>query len=192
MNPAIIRNPLVPLVARIPGGVKVGSNIIVDGSVPNWPSEQFSISLVYGYLDDLEQVQKADIAFHFKVRLDEQVVMATQKSWGQWCPEAQKCGHMPFRQGSDFRVRITVKVDHFSVTVNGDHFTTFGHRLFFQVPEHICGTLYVDGHVEVTRVEFDQSECWGLTHWTPGFNDWAVQIVPEETVKKTKWYRKWF
>ncbi|KAI1299265.1 Galectin-9 [Halotydeus destructor] len=147
-----IHKPNVPFVAPVPGGVTVGTQIIIEGHVPSWFTERFDINLVFGHNATFEHVRRADIAFHFNPRFEEHAVVINHRSNGDWGPEHREHGHMPVRKGYDFEVQITVEDSYFRVTVNGNHFTNFPHRL----PYRDCGLLWIDGRVDLKKIQFAQ------------------------------------
>uniref|UniRef100_H2ZSC9 Galectin n=1 Tax=Latimeria chalumnae TaxID=7897 RepID=H2ZSC9_LATCH len=102
---------------------------------------RFAINLLCG---------DGNIAFHFNPRFDEStptVVCNTKQSlcWGQ---EERK--HMPFQRGVYFELIINVKSHCFQVSVNGQHFLEYRHRL----PLCSVDRLGIEGDVHINSISF--------------------------------------
>lgn len=110
----------------IPGGLNIGSQIIIRGRVPTGHG-RFSINLQTDECD----FEGCDIAFHFNPRVDEEVVVRNsfQESWQD---EETDIPFFPFYDGAKFTVRIYVAADFYFVLVNGRDFIRFNHRLSYQ------------------------------------------------------------
>ncbi|XP_017358495.1 galectin-10-like isoform X1 [Cebus imitator] len=69
----------------------------------------------------------SDIAFHFQVYFGRYVVMNSREN-GAWKQEV-KCNNMPFEDGKDFELCISVVDNGYQVKVHGQCYYTFDHRL---------------------------------------------------------------
>ncbi|XP_041352679.1 32 kDa beta-galactoside-binding lectin-like isoform X2 [Gigantopelta aegis] len=113
-----------PELIYLPGGLKVGTQIIVRGKVP-YGSSGFSLNLKYG--DDSE----SDIAFHFNPRTTQNEVIRNSFA-GDWQDEEKHQPDFPFWEGRTFQLRIYVTPDEYKVMVNGQDFIDYNHRMPFE------------------------------------------------------------
>lgn len=144
-----IVSPAIPFLGQIPNGLTVGTQIIVEGHVPEWFAHQFDINLVAGHNPSNHHANNADIALHFNPRFDEHYVVLNTKRNRSWDDEV-RVGSVPIRKGSNFEVMITVEPSCFRVTVNGSHFANFNHRMPFQD----VGLIWITGKCDVFKIEF--------------------------------------
>ncbi|KAK6997789.1 galactokinase [Biomphalaria glabrata] len=114
----------VPDYTLIPGGLNIGSQIIVRGRVP-YGENRFHINLQ----NDIED--GCDVAFHFNPRTDSQTVVRNSYQGG-WQNEELDIPFFPFSNGSKFTIRIYVRADAYIVLVNGAYFLEYSHRLSYQ------------------------------------------------------------
>ncbi|XP_074872438.1 galectin-4-like [Carettochelys insculpta] len=136
-----VLNPSIPYSGPIYGGLSDGKTIIIQGKVE--PSiRRFEVNLRCG---------NRDIAFHFNPRFDEsrQVVVCNTEQDGCW-GEEERIYHMPFQPGSSFELIITVKSYCYQVSVNGQPFVDYNHR----VPISTVHTLEIAGNVTVDSINF--------------------------------------
>lgn len=135
-----IYNPGVPVQCPIYGGISDGKMIIIQGQVLSH-IKRFSINFA---------CSNGDIAFHFNPRFDEGGVVVCntmqQKQWGT--EERKQC--MPFQRGMYFEVIVNVKNHCFQVSVNGQHFLEYQHR----IPLHTVYSLDIAGDVTVNCINF--------------------------------------
>lgn len=110
----------------IPGGLNIGSQIIVRGRVTAGHG-RFSINLQ----NDNTDFNTCDVAFHFNPRVDEETVVRNSYQDG-WQDEELDIPFFPFYDGAKFTVRIFVGPDNYYVLVNGRGFLTYNHRLSYQ------------------------------------------------------------
>jgi len=149
---SVIHKPHVPFIGSIPGGVRQGTQIVIEGHVPSWFSHQFDFNLVVGHNPTHDHVRNADIAFHFNPRFEEDAIILNDRRMGIWNAEQREYGAMPIRKGYDFEVQITVEDSYYRVSVNGQHFSNFPHRQSFRD----VGLLWIDGTVDIRKVEYLQ------------------------------------
>uniref|UniRef100_A0A8D0H1R1 Galectin n=1 Tax=Sphenodon punctatus TaxID=8508 RepID=A0A8D0H1R1_SPHPU len=84
----------------------------------------FAVNLVFG---------NGAIAFHFNPRFDKAspvVVCNTHRYW--WWGTEERNSSMPFRQDDDFKMAINVTDNCYQVSVNGQHFLEYRHRIPLQ------------------------------------------------------------
>ncbi|EFB26147.1 hypothetical protein PANDA_000134, partial [Ailuropoda melanoleuca] len=107
---------------------------------------RFAVNFHSGYSDN-------DIAFHFNPRFEEGgYVVCNTKQNGSWGPEERKM-HMPFQMGNPFELCFLVDSWDFKVTVNGNHFVQYSHR----VPFHHVDTLSITGAVQLSYIGFQNT-----------------------------------
>lgn len=110
----------------IPGGLHIGSQIIIRGRV-GYEQERFAINLQTEKTEDYD----CDVAFHFNPRIPEGTVVRNTKQGG-WGDEERDIPNFPFSSGSKFTLRIWVGPDYYFVLVNGKDFITYNHRLAYE------------------------------------------------------------
>ncbi|KAM5308396.1 galectin-9-like isoform 2-T2 [Glossophaga mutica] len=147
MNPSSIQppfvNPIVPFTGSIQGGLQEGLQITVNGTVHQIGATRFAVNFQTGLSDQ-------DIAFHFNPRFKEgEYVVCNTKQKGSWGTEEKKM-EMPFEKGNPFEVRFLVQSMEFQVSVNGNFFTRYSHR----VPFHKVKFISVTGDVRLTNISF--------------------------------------
>ncbi|XP_024910718.1 galectin-4 isoform X2 [Cynoglossus semilaevis] len=138
-----VYSPTIPYLGPIYGGLREGSSIYLQGSVPD-SITRFAVNLLCG------QYESSDIALHFNPRFDgrDRVVFNTCQN-GAWGSE-DKVRSMPFRKGKGFEMVIMVTSQGYKITVNGKDFHTFEHRLPLQ---RVCGLQIVgDVHIQTINI----------------------------------------
>ncbi|XP_043930351.1 galectin-3-like [Protopterus annectens] len=93
-----------------------------------------------------------DIAFHFNIRFDDsegKVVVRNSCLGGHWGNEERDAPLFPFVQGQRFEVRIRSTDQNYQVTVNGQHFINYNHRIH-ELSE--IKALYVHGDLLLHQV----------------------------------------
>ncbi|XP_053512887.1 galectin-9-like isoform X4 [Artibeus jamaicensis] len=136
-------NPIVPFTGPIQGGLQDGLQITLNGIVHQSGATRFAVNFQTGFSDH-------DIAFHFNPRFEEGgYVVCNTKQKGSWGTEERKM-QMPFQKGNPFELRFLVQSTDFQVTVNGNLFTKYSHR----VPFHLADTISVTGAVGLTNISF--------------------------------------
>uniref|UniRef100_A0A8C5V597 Galectin n=1 Tax=Microcebus murinus TaxID=30608 RepID=A0A8C5V597_MICMU len=105
-------NPTLPYCRPIPGGLRVGMSVYIQG-VASEHMKRFFVNFVAG------QEPGADIALHFNPRFDgwDKVVFNSQQA-GNWGNEERKRS-MPFNKGAAFELVFMVMAEHYKVVVNG-------------------------------------------------------------------------
>ncbi|KAB1273326.1 Galectin-4 [Camelus dromedarius] len=123
-------NPTLPYHNPIPGGLRVGMSVYIQG-MASQHMKRFSVNFVVG------QGPGADVAFHFNPRFDgwDKVVFNTQQD-GKWGKEERKMS-MPFSKGAAFELVFMILPEHYKVVVNGNPFYEYGHRLPVQTVTHL-------------------------------------------------------
>ncbi|NP_001029940.1 galectin-4 isoform X1 [Bos indicus x Bos taurus] len=136
-------NPTLPYHNPIPGGLRVGMSVYIQG-VASEHMKRFFVNFEVG------QGQGADVAFHFNPRFDgwDKVVLNSKQN-GSWGQEERKMS-MPFRKGAAFELVFMVMTEHFKVVVNGTPFHEFKHRIPLQMVTH----LHVDGDLMLQSINF--------------------------------------
>ncbi|XP_036925964.1 galectin-9-like isoform X1 [Sturnira hondurensis] len=139
-------NPIVPFTGFIQGGLQEGLQITLNGVVHQSGATRFAVNFQTGFSDH-------DIAFHFNPRFEEGgYVVCNTKQKGSWGSEERKM-QMPFQRGNPFELRFLVQSSEFQVTVNGNFFTQYSHR----VPFHRVDAISVTGAVGLTNISFQNT-----------------------------------
>ncbi|XP_054429156.1 galectin-9 isoform X2 [Pteronotus mesoamericanus] len=145
-------NPVVPFTGSIQGGLQDGLQITLNGIVLHSGGTRFAVNLQNGLGDQ-------NIAFHFNPRFEEGgYVVCNTKTKGSWGPEERNM-HMPFQRGNPFQLSFLVQSKEFQVSVNGNFFLQYIHR----VPFHQVDAISVTGAVGLTNISFQPSGFWKAT-----------------------------
>ena len=96
-----------------------GKVVYIDGTAPT--SGRFVVNFI--------SVNSNDIAFHFNPRFNQGVVVRNTHRNGKWDPNYESDGGFPFTAGEEFSLIFVCQNYGYEVAVNGDHFTTYLHRL---------------------------------------------------------------
>ncbi|XP_074075116.1 galectin-4 [Macrotis lagotis] len=136
-------NPTLPYKKEIPGGLRSGMSIYIQGAASD-NMKRFFVNFVVGSRPG------SDIAFHFNPRFDgwDKVVFNSMQG-GNWGSEEKKRS-MPFRKGTAFELVFMVLDEHYKVIINGSPFYEYGHRIPVQMVTH----LEVDGDLELQSINF--------------------------------------
>ncbi|XP_055103699.1 galectin-10 [Symphalangus syndactylus] len=94
-----------------------------------------------------EMNEESDITFHFQVRFGRCVVM-NSREYRAWKQEVQS-KHMPFQDGQEFELNISVLEDKYQVMVNGHPYYSFDHR----IPPEAVKMVQVWRDISLTKFE---------------------------------------
>lgn len=141
----------------IPGGLREGLQITVNGIVHQSSKTRFAVNFQTGQSDQ-------DIAFHFNPRFEDGgYVVCNTKQRGSWGTEERKM-QMPFQKGDPFKLRFLVQSGGFQVTVNGNFFTQYIHR----VDLHKVDAISVTGAAKLTNIIFQPQTVIHTIQSAPG------------------------
>uniref|UniRef100_A0A665UE70 Galectin n=1 Tax=Echeneis naucrates TaxID=173247 RepID=A0A665UE70_ECHNA len=131
----------IPYLGPIYGGLREGSSIYLQGSIPD-DITRFFVNLLCG------ESESSDIALHFNPRFDgwDKVVFNTCQD-GSWQSE-EKIRSMPFSKGQSFEMVIMVTSQGYQIKVNGNDFHTFQHRM---PVERVCA-MQIAGDVSIQTI----------------------------------------
>ncbi|XP_032870232.1 galectin-8-like [Amblyraja radiata] len=148
-----IYNPIIPFIGRISGRLQDGKVVIIQGQVPE-KAVRFEVDFV------CSNSKHSDIAFHFNMRYDQSTVVCNTLENANWGTEEIK-HQVPVKARSYFELIIKTCNDHFQVSVDGQHFLEYRHRL----PMMRVDTLGVSGDVHVNAITFKEPDV-GITLYT--------------------------
>ncbi|XP_056334915.1 uncharacterized protein lgals4 isoform X2 [Danio aesculapii] len=134
-----IQNPNIPYVGQVPGGLKEGMALYMQGIVPD-NADQFEINFKTG------QSGSDDIAFHFNPQMGQKVVMNSFRN-GAWGTE-ESVSDNPFTKGQHFKMLTAITSAGYQVYVNDKELCTFKHRL----PLEQLSTLNISGNVAINSL----------------------------------------
>ncbi|GBO42133.1 hypothetical protein AVEN_126512-1 [Araneus ventricosus] len=92
-----------------------------------------------------------DVAFRFDPRFFNRSIVRSVRYNGLLASEETSISHFPFQPGISFELFIRVEADKYSVSINGQHFIDFRHRLR---PLEIFDTLYIENDVSISSIRF--------------------------------------
>ncbi|KAJ7303970.1 hypothetical protein JRQ81_011485 [Phrynocephalus forsythii] len=135
-----VKGKSIPFTGPIFGGLSEGKSVIIQGQI--WAAvKSFAVNLV---------CLNGDIAFHFNPRFNEgRVVVCNTKEKGRWGSE-ERTFNMPFQPGVYFEMIVHVRSHCYQVSLNGNHFLEYRHRL----PFHLVQNLQINGDVSVNCITF--------------------------------------
>ncbi|XP_032897146.1 uncharacterized protein LOC116986075 [Amblyraja radiata] len=150
ITPSKVANPTIPFIGKIPGGLQDGKMVIIQGQVPE-KAMRFAVNFV---------CSNSDIAFHFNVRYDQSAVICNTLVNNIWGTEEIK-HQIPINAGSYFELIIKTCNEYFQVSVDGQHFLEFGHKIPFKGVD----TLKIAKDVHVNAITFKEPDV-GITLFT--------------------------
>ncbi|XP_051512909.1 uncharacterized protein lgals4 isoform X38 [Myxocyprinus asiaticus] len=169
-----VQNPILPYVGTIPGGLRAGMALYLQGVVPT-NADQFAINFQTGQSD------KDDIAFHFNPRMGSKVAMNSFRNGG-WQTE-ESASENPFKKGDAFEMFIVPKPEGYQVYVNGKEHYMFKHR----VPLEKVSALHINGNVALNFFGFIEN--WSISSFTKeakttitslGSTHWSLSTIQSE------------
>lgn len=143
-----IYNPIIPFTGVILGGLQDGKMVIIQGQVPSH-AKRFGVDFQCGSCE----MPRSDVAFHLNMRYDESAVVCNTLQCQQWGSEERK-SHIPINVGSYFELIIKTCSTCFQVSVNGQHFLEYRHRLSLMRVD----TLKISGDVHVNAITFTEPD----------------------------------
>ena len=117
-EPNLIMKPAIPFNHFIGNRMKAGLMIAVSARL-NTDANTFTFDFY----------AKNDIAFHFDARLKQSVVVRNSRLNGIWGIEERMIPTFPFSVGQDFDLIIRIESNQFLVSVKGNKFCEFKHRM---------------------------------------------------------------
>nr|KAG5700735.1 hypothetical protein BaRGS_029100 [Batillaria attramentaria] len=151
---------VVPYSGAIPGGVRQGLEIEVQGIVPHHAHQGFSVNLCQG--PQLEPTT----TLHVNARLSENTIVLNHMQNNGWGGEERKSGHQ-FQRGKPFDLRIIVKPQMFKLKLNGNHVADFAHRL----PKETAQFVVIKGEVSISYIKFSAGGGGGHAPFAPTWTD---------------------
>ncbi|XP_066494937.1 galectin-9C-like [Tiliqua scincoides] len=125
--------------------LKVGTIISISACVPPCAT-RFSI--------DLAGLDKS-IPFQFSARYNEQPAIIVCNTFFKymWGSQERTSG-IPFQQGESFKMTITVKTEYYEVSINGERFLRYVHR----VPYHTVKKVEFKGDISIEEISFSSAQ----------------------------------
>ncbi|XP_031755300.1 galectin-9 [Xenopus tropicalis] len=135
-----ISNPTMPFQCAIPGGIRGGMTVTIDGTVFN-NCKRFAVNF---------KCFNNDTAFHFNPRFDDGNIIVCNTELGNKWGSEERMNHMPFIRNRYFKINITVQEDVFQVSVNGNHVLHYRHRVSY----HSINSLQLWGEITLSNISF--------------------------------------
>ncbi|KAI4566197.1 hypothetical protein MJG53_014874 [Ovis ammon polii x Ovis aries] len=165
----------IPFTGRIEGGLQDGHKVTVMGRVLSTDENRFQVDFQTGISDT------NNVAFHFNPRFEGSgYVVCNTMQLGNWGPEEKKM-QMPFQKGSLFEICFKVDSSSFKVTVNGNIFLDYAHRLPFEQ----VNAISIGGCVHVSYISFQTFRHFHRQHRSP-----MERTVPGLTTSPKQMCRK--
>ncbi|XP_062915905.1 galectin-9-like isoform X3 [Mobula hypostoma] len=145
LNTFITENAkIIPFTGSIFGGLQDGKLVVIQGQVPGH-AKRFAVDFMCGSCEK----PRSDVAFHFNIRYDESAVVCNTLECERWGSEERK-QQIPINAGTYFELIFKTQYYGFQVSVNGQHFLQYNHRL----PLTRVDTLKISGDVHVNTITF--------------------------------------
>jgi len=135
-------NPEIPYLGLIPGGVRHGTIIRINGLMP-YGGNRFGINLQTGAATR----PRDDSALHLSVRPTEPVIVRNHCENQVWGTE-ERFGGCPIYPGQSFEILILAEYSAYKIAINGVHFCHFNHRFSMQRVSFIS----VESDITVTSI----------------------------------------
>jgi len=135
-------NPQIPYLGLIPGGVRHGTLIRINGTMP-YGGNHFTINFQTGPRTS----PRDDSALHLSVRPVESVIVRNHHENNVWGTE-ERFGGCPIYPGQPFEMLILAESTGYKIAINGIHFCHFNHRLSM----HRVSFISVESDVSVTAI----------------------------------------
>lgn len=139
------RNPEIPYVGTVDGGLVPGKMVRIRGKVPT-DAVRFAVNYQLG--PGLNP--RDDIAIHISPRFPEGVITRNHIESMSWGANEDE-GPMVIQPGQEFEMIILCDHANYKIAINGRHFTEFAHRLSYGKVTH----LVIDGDVEVYSIIYE-------------------------------------
>ncbi|KAJ8280296.1 hypothetical protein GJAV_G00052880 [Gymnothorax javanicus] len=144
-----------PSVMCLPSGLKAGTAMTFLGTIPA-ESTRFSIDLQCGEEDGSE------VAFQLHPLFEpSEVVTFNSFKNGSWEQE-ERATAMPFRRGEDFELVYEITPEGYKVSVNGQSFYLFNHR----IPVEEVKALKISGNVSVPSLNIVEAAKYTIEETT--------------------------
>jgi len=144
----VINSPASPFYSVIPCGIHPGTTIQIDGHTPHHCGK-FEVNLIHGAHQSWHHAHGSHVALKLKANVRKGRVVLNSRNFHDW-GHKEKFHVSHFHRGQNFSLTITVSPNSYDVTINGQHFCNYTHRMSLQE----SGAIYIDGHVQLYRVEF--------------------------------------
>ncbi|XP_072125888.1 galectin-9-like isoform X2 [Mobula birostris] len=154
-----IYNPIIPFTGSIFGGLQDGKLVVIQGQVPGH-AKRFAVDFMCGSCEK----PRSDIAFHFNIRYDESAVVCNTLERERWGSEERK-QQIPINAGTYFELIFKTQYYGFQLSVNGQHFLQYNHRL----PLTRVDTLKISGDVHVNTITFKNPNVQSPVCASPAF-----------------------
>lgn len=153
MATEVARNPEIPYVGTVEGGLIPGKMVRIRGKVPA-DAVRFAVNYQLG--PGLNP--RDDIAFHISPRFPEGVITRNHIESMAWGANEEE-GPMVIQPGQEFEMIILCDHSNYKIAINGRHYTEFAHRLPYQKVTH----LVIDGDVEVYSIIYENVPVGGMS-----------------------------
>lgn len=149
----IVKPPIPCEVHLKDGNLTPTHTILIKGQVSTLDDSGFAVNLALGpgFGD-----KSADIALHFNPRIQAKYVARTSCQNRTWGGEETGNG-MPFKINSPFLLQISTDLYCYKISVDGQYFCSFKHRL----PLSAVNTITVEGKVDISCIQVYGPETLG-------------------------------
>ncbi|XP_075222168.1 uncharacterized protein LOC142324916 isoform X2 [Lycorma delicatula] len=145
MASSVISSPVVPYVGAIAGTVSPGFVICVRGNT-HPACNRFAINLQCGP----NICPRDDVLLHIGVDFIRGCVIRNSIHGMSWGPEETQQTYFPFIKGTPFDIVIRCEQTCFNIAVNGQHFSSFEHRIVYHRASHVA----IDGDINLSTIEY--------------------------------------
>ncbi|KAK2575746.1 hypothetical protein KPH14_003636 [Odynerus spinipes] len=153
MAAEVARNPEIPYVGAVEGGLVPGKMVRIRGKVPI-NAVRFAVNYQLG--PGLNP--RDDIAVHISPRFPEGVITRNHIESMAWGANEDE-GPMLIQPDQEFEMIILCDHSSYKIAINGRHFAEFAHRLPYQKVTY----LVIDGDVEVYSISYENVPIGGVS-----------------------------
>jgi len=137
------KHPHVPFVANIAGGLAPGREVNIKGSANFHLVRRFCINL------GVDPQYRENIALHIGPSLDENCIVLTTLKMGVWATGQRVRNPMSFTDHFEFHIKL--EMEHFHVSLNGQHIG----NVPYQFPPHMVNHIEVEGGCELKHIHIE-------------------------------------
>lgn len=154
-----VYSPTIPFLGLVPGGLRSGSMVRIKGVVNNH-GERCQINIQTGAALN----PRDDVVLHISIRPNESAIVRNTLQNQVWGTE-ERWGGCPIAYGQVFDVLVLAEVNQWKIAINGNHHSTFSHRL----PVHTAQYVSVSGGCVIHSITAEMDSAPGTGGVAPPY-----------------------
>lgn len=148
MSSPLLLIPALPFWGVIPGGLQVG--MVIEMIAIIHPGQRLIMNFQSGPECILYPKPRDDASLHISIRDDEKAIVLNHIGNKTWGVEERKSG-FPIEADKTFKLQILVEQTQFIISIDGNKFCTFDHRVSFDDSKFI--SMYGAGEIRYFGIE---------------------------------------